>query len=223
MNLIIDFHVHSIYSKDAILSPEKIIRIARRRGLSGVAVTDHDTIRGAMKTKFATFDDFIVVIGAEVKTDRGEIIGLFLNEEIKSREFVEVIEEIKDQDGIIVLPHPYRNKQSAPEDLLSEIDMIEGLNARIPKVLNYKAQCLARDSGLPMIGGSDAHTPFEIGRARTVIPGTSDIKDCLLRGKGIIEGRESLYPVRMLSVMVGKYRRDGIAGLLKAGINKMKK
>lgn len=225
MSLILDLHVHSIYSRDAILSPEKIVKIAKIKGLSGVAVTDHETIRGAIKAKSVVFDDFIVITGTELKTDKGEVIGLFIEEEIKSREFTEVTDEIRDQNGVIMLPHPYRNRLEDPKNLLKAVDLIEGLNARIPKELNRKAQYLAIDHGLPIVAGSDAHTPFEIGRARTIVPVSeaSNIKDCLLSGEVMIEGRESSYPFRMFSVAIGKYKRDGVLGLLKTFSNKMMK
>ena len=225
MTMNFDLHIHSIYSKDAILKPEKIIKIAKKKGLSGVAVTDHDTIKGALKTKSATSDNFMVIVGAEVQTDKGEIIGLFLNEEIKSREFDEVIEEIKDQDGITVLPHPYRNKQCDPKDLLDMVDVVEGLNARTSKELNYKAQTLARNFGLPIIAGSDAHTPFEIGRVQTIIQGSEvifdGVKDKLLSGEVIINGKESPKHLRMLSAGIGRFRRDGVVGLMRSGMNKV--
>lgn len=225
MTMNFDLHIHSVYSKDSILKPERIIKIAKKKGLSGIAVTDHDTIEGALKTKSVAFDNFMVIVGAEVQTDKGEIIGLFLNEEIKTREFAEVIDEIKDQDGITVLPHPYRNRLCDPKNLLEKVDLVEGLNARTSKELNYRAQILARNFGLPMIAGSDAHTPFEIGRAQTIIQGSEvifdDIKDYLLKGEVAINGKESPYPLRLLSVGIGRFRRDGAVGLMKSGINKV--
>jgi len=220
-----DLHIHSIYSKDAILKPERIVKIAKKKGLSGIAITDHDTIKGALKTKSVAFDNFMVIVGAEVQTDKGEIIGLFLNEEIKSRKFAEVIDEIKDQDGITVLPHPYKNRQCDPKDLLEMVDLVEGLNARTSKELNYRAQNLAKNFGLPIIAGSDAHTPFEIGQEQTIIQGWEvvfdDIKDYLLKGKAAINGNELSYYLRMLSAGIGRFRRDGAIGLMKSGINKV--
>jgi len=199
--------------------------MAKKKGLSGIAITDHDTIKGALKTKSVAFDNFMVIVGAEVQTDKGEIIGLFLNEEIKSRKFAEVIDEIKDQDGITVLPHPYKNRQCDPKDLLEMVDLVEGLNARTSKELNYRAQNLAKNFGLPIIAGSDAHTPFEIGQAQTIIQGWEvvfdDIKDYLLKGKVAINGNELSYHLRMLSAGVGRFRRDGAVGLVKSGIDKV--
>jgi len=129
-----------------------------RKGLSGAAVTDHETIRGAIKAKSVAFYGFVVITGTELKTDKGEVIGLFIDEEIKSREFAEVTDEIRDQGGVIMLPHPYWNRQEDSKNLLKAVDLIEGLNARIPKGPNRKAQYLAIDHGLPIVVGSDAHT-----------------------------------------------------------------
>lgn len=225
MTLNFDFHIHSIYSRDAILKPKSIIKIAKKKGLSGIAVTDHDTIKGALKIKSVTSDDFMVIVGAEVQTDKGEIIGLFLNEEIKARKFTEVTDEIKDQDGITVLPHPYRNKHCDPKNLLKMVDLVEGLNARTSKELNKRAQILAKRFGVPVIAGSDAHTPFEIGRVQTTIPVDEmifeDIKDYLLKGEVSINGVESPYYLRLLSVGIGRFRRDGVVGLVGSCRNKV--
>ncbi|VVB54064.1 Error-prone DNA polymerase [uncultured archaeon] len=216
-----DFHIHSIYSKDSILKPERIVKIAKKEGFSGVAITDHDTIRGALKTKSIVQDNLEVIIGSEVKTDKGEIIGLFLNEEIKSRNFLEVIEEIRDQDGISVLPHPYRNRLFESKDILGMIDLVEGLNGRTSKELNYRAQELAKNHRLPMIAGSDAHTPFEIGRVMNILQENDDIKKCILKGNVTLNGKELPHHLRIFSSAIGRYKRDGIAGLAASFINRI--
>ena len=103
----IDLHIHSKYSHDGSLEPEQIIEIARKKGLSGVAITDHNTIRGALEAQKYQSEDFRVIIGAEIMTEKGEVTGLFLSREIKSRRLQEVIAEIKAQDGIVIVPHPF--------------------------------------------------------------------------------------------------------------------
>jgi len=219
-----DLHVHTIYSGDSIIKPETIIKIAKTRELSGVAVTDHDTIQGAIKVKSLAPDDFVVIIGSEVQTNKGEIIGLFLTDEIKSREFNEVIEEIKDQGGVTVLPHPFRNSRYDPEKLIGKIDLIEGLNGRSSKKLNDQAQNLAKNIGLPMIAGSDAHTPFEIGRVRTIFLdelNTFDMKNLLLKSRREIRGSELPSHLRLISAGIGRFKRDGTTGLIKSCKNKI--
>ena len=94
-----DLHIHSKYSSDGVLDPEKIVKIAIKRGLNGVAITDHNTIIGGLKAKNYETEDFKVIVGSEISTERGEIIGLFLKEEIKPGNVQEVISEIKEQNG----------------------------------------------------------------------------------------------------------------------------
>ena len=222
-----DFHIHSIYSGDSILYPKDIIRIAKKRGLAGVAVTDHNSISGGIKTKSLASDDFMVVIGSEIKTNSGDIIGLFLNENIKAKSIEEVCEEIKDQGGISVLPHPFKNHQPNVEELIKFVDMVEVLNARIPNVLNIKARTLAKKFKCPCIAGSDAHTPFEIGNAiiefpeKQTIVDSEDIRKCLFDSSINIRGNESKKYIQLLSVFIGKYKRDGILGITKSGIKKV--
>ena len=94
-----NLHIHSKYSSDGVLDPEKIVKIAAKRGLNGVAITDHNTITGGLKAKNYETEDFKVIVGSEISTERGEIIGLFLKEEIKPGNVQEVISEIKEQNG----------------------------------------------------------------------------------------------------------------------------
>lgn len=82
-----DLHVHSKYSVDGYVEPEVIVKTAQKRGLSGVAVTDHNTIKGGLKAKKYETEDLRVIVGSEIETNRGEVIGLFLSEEIKSHLF----------------------------------------------------------------------------------------------------------------------------------------
>ena len=223
-----DFHVHTMYSPDSILQPEKIIKIATKIGLSGVAVTDHNTIKGALKTKALVKErklNFKVIIGSEIKTNYGDIIGLFLNDEITSNNFIEVYDKIREQDGIVVLPHPYKRNIN-PNKLLKYVDLIEVLNARIPKKLNHKAQKLAKETKTKPIAGSDAHMGFEIGYAQTILEtyasaSDDDIRKCLLKGYAKIVGSELPFHLRMLSVGVGKYKKEGLIGLIKAGCKKV--
>lgn len=159
-----DLHVHSIYSNDSLLYPKRILQTSLLKGMNAIAVTDHDTILGGLKTKSVKQDSLLVVIGSEIKTDHGDLIGLFLSEEIKSRTFFEVIEEIKDQGGIVVLPHPYRRRIFPDLEMLKNVDVFEGINGRTSEELNQKALSLAINLSKPVIGGSDAHFSFELGK-----------------------------------------------------------
>ena len=205
-----DLHIHSKYSYDSFLSPERIIKIAKKRGLDGVAVTDHNTIKGGVETtRINKGDNFIVIVGSEIKTEYGDIIGLFLNEEIESRIFMEVVEGIRDQGGLVVLAHPFRKGINLPIDLLKYIELIEAFNARSPKSLNVKALELARKFNKSMTAGSDAHIGFEIGGGRTIMNG--EAKEELKRGDTKVEGEESnYYLVHGLSVAMERIK--GVIG-----------
>jgi len=204
-----DLHIHSKYSYDSFLSPERIIKIAKKRGLDGIAVTDHNTIKGGVETmKINKGDNFIVIIGSEIKTEYGDVIGIFLNEEIKSQIFMQVVEDIRDQDGLVILAHPFRKGITFPTDLLKYVDLIEGFNARSPKGLNAMALELARKFNKSMTAGSDAHLGFEVGRGRTIVSG--DIRGALAEGGSEIEGEESnYYLVHGLSVVMEKIKIIG--------------
>ena len=204
-----DLHIHSKYSYDSFLSPERIIKIAKKKGLDGIAVTDHNTLRGGIEAlKINEDKDFKVIVGAEMKTEYGDIIGLFLEDEIRTSKFEEVIEKIKSQGGLSVLAHPYR-QYKFPEKIIDRVDLVETFNARSGKEDNERAYKLAKKFKKSMIAGSDAHLSFEIGRGRTRV--NSEVKEALRKGKTKIEGRKSnYYLVHGLSVALEKIK--GTAG-----------
>jgi len=144
--------------------------------LNGIAITDHDTIKGGLEARNINNDpNFVVIVGCEILTDVGDIIGLFLSKEIKSRDYEGVIKEIKDQNGIIVLPHPYRGHKLNSK-IIENVDAIEVFNSRNNENENIKALKLAKKYNKPILTGSDAHFVIEIGNATTVIKG-SDITE----------------------------------------------
>jgi hypothetical protein len=172
--MIIDLHVHTKYSGDASINPSELIKVAQARGLDGIAVTDHDTTQGW--EHFSEVDDFTVIQGIERTTDHGSVIGLFLNEEIDSYDFWEAIDQIRSQDGIVVLPHPCDAfRKDMPKIraldmrlLRAKIDAVEVFNSRcIFGRSNERAERLAEKLGKHRLGGSDAHTLAEVGRTIT--------------------------------------------------------
>lgn len=231
VSLSIDLHVHTIYSNDGILKPEKVIGLSMKKGLDGIAITDHNTIRGGVETKKKAPKDFLVIVGSEIKTNKGDLTGLFLRKEIESRDFKEVVGEIKSQDGIVVLPHPTRNKyvMSANEgelrELLDDVDFVESLNGRSSRAHNNKAKEFAQKYSKPEIGGSDAHIGAEIGSVRTLFEGSNSlsIKQNLLQRQYSFIGKETPYLVRIASIIVGKYRRGGLIGLARCTKKKLSK
>lgn len=167
----VDMHVHTCYSKDATLSLETIMESCERRGLDGVAITDHNTIAGALALK--EIAPFLVIVGEEIDTTKGEILGLFLKEEIPGGLMPEeAMARIREQGGLVGVSHPLDRlrrsamRQVALLDILDELDFLEGFNSRVTFPSdNRKAQALAQARGLPITAGSDAHTAYEIGRA----------------------------------------------------------
>ena len=189
-----DLHSHSKYSSDGILDPKKIIKVAIKKGLDGIAITDHNTIKGGLEAKQYETGKFKVIVGSEVMTTKGEVIGLFLSEEIKSKDFYEVIDEIKAQNGIVVLPHPFdewRHGAFPDEKDVKSINSIEILNSRCVKdKYNQNASKFAKKYKLGVTGGSDAHFANEIGHAGIIVE-TDDIYEAILKNKLHVFGKTS--------------------------------
>ena len=172
-----DLHNHTHYSPCSSLKPEILLKLTKRKGMNGIAVTDHNSIKGALKVKKLNKDrNFEVIIGDEVRTNYGDVLAYYLHKEIKSRDLFSVIDEVKAQNGLIAIAHPFRTsinpKFSYPlEKLKNKIDAIECFNSRMLPGNNEKAQKLAKKLKIPGIGGSDAHFRFEIGRSYTIFDG----------------------------------------------------
>jgi len=172
----VDLHVHTRFSRDSLTPLEKIIAACRRRGLDKVAITDHNTIAGALALQEMAPE--LVIVGEEIKTTRGELIAYFLHEEIpKGLEPKEVIARVREQGGVVGVSHPLdrlRREAMGREDVLriiEQVDFLEVSNARVIfPADNRRAMELAREHGLPGTAGSDAHTVWEIGRAYMEMP-----------------------------------------------------
>lgn len=162
-DLIADFHIHSKFSHDSLMSPESIVKWAKKVGFTCIAITDHGTIAGGLEgKKVAGRYGVEVIVGAEIKTDCGDIIGLNLHQEIEGTGWQEVIRAIRTQGGIVVLPHPYHD-HTCVEEIAHCVDFIECWNSRCTPEENAKAESLAVSSGKKCIYGSDAHSVSEIG------------------------------------------------------------
>jgi len=207
-----DLHVHSRYSFDSLLSPRTIVKTALKKGLSAIAVGDHNTVKGALKTiEEAASTGLIVISAVELETDAGHIMGLFVETDIRTQNINEVIDEIKEQDGVAVLLHPARMHGTNLKEATNRIDVIEALNGRTRRGENLKATNLALRLNKPVIAGSDAHLGFEIGRVRTVFEDASntleDMRKHVINGKRMLVGKESPYIVHAFSfgIQVVKY------------------
>jgi len=183
----LDLHLHSRHSFDGVMSPRQIVGLAQRRGLAGIAVTDHDTIAGGVEAAEANNkSDFLVIVGAEIKTEVGDLLGLFLHEEIGSRKCDEVIAEVHSQGGLVVVPHPYYHHGPLPVSLLAQCDAVEVYNGRVGGDYSERSFVdFVRPYNLAALGSSDAHLYWEIGRARTRVVierlDAGSVRDALMR------------------------------------------
>jgi predicted metal-dependent phosphoesterase TrpH len=172
----VDFHTHTVFSKDGLTGIRKCVAAARRSGLDRIAVTDHNTLRGAREAVSLAPD--LVIPGEEIQTSEGELLGLYIREEIpKGLTPEETIFRLRDQGAAVSVSHPFdRFRRGAWNDsTLSRIaplvDAIEGFNARcLFAADNSRAAAFARAHRLPITAGSDAHAALELGAAGLEIP-----------------------------------------------------
>jgi len=174
-----DLHTHTNYSKCSNLKPEILLKTAKKRGLNGIAVTDHGTIEGALKVKKLNNDkNFEVIIGTEISTSQGDVLAYYLQKPIKSIDFFDLVDEVKKQNGLVIIPHPFRtstnplHKFKLPfKDIKNKIDAIECFNARTLPGNNKKADKAANKINIAKTAGSDAHFKFEVATAYTIFDG----------------------------------------------------
>jgi len=170
--IIADLHIHTCYSHDCSTTPEELLAACDELGLEAIAVTDHNTIEGANEVARLAPGHIHVIIGEEVKTSEGEIIGLYLQDEIPAGlSAEETIERIKEQGGLVYVPHPFDPLHLTPSysflaSHASDIDIVEVYNPRITFTgFNEKARRLARKYGIPGGAGSDCHVIEGLGTA----------------------------------------------------------
>ncbi|OGO09180.1 MAG: hypothetical protein A2Y61_01385 [Chloroflexi bacterium RBG_13_60_13] len=198
-----DLHIHTEHSFDSTMSAETIVNRCLKKGINCVAIADHGTIAGALQLKARA--PFQVIIAEEILTPLGEIIGLFLTEEIPSPVSAEeAIKRIKACNGLVCIPHPFdrlrgikganRGDNGKLAALAREVDIIEVFNSRALPLgnPNRKARVFAEERGLLCSAGSDAHVPSEIGRAYVELPefGSRD-EFCVALRQGRIFGRRT--------------------------------
>jgi hypothetical protein len=184
----VDLHCHTNASFDSLASPESVVRAAAKRGITHLAITDHDRIEGALRARDAAPDELTVIVGEEVRTADGDLIALFLERAVApGRPARETIGEVREQGGLVGIPHPfdkYRGsmlKDPRLEALGQLVDWVEAHNARVVGGTgNERAAAFAHEMGLPGIAVSDAHSSLEVGVAYTVLEGDPSTADGLL-------------------------------------------
>src|SRR5258705_3078316 len=126
-------HVHTHHSYDGIASAGQLLRMARREGLAFLIVTDHDTLAGSREVRDLAIRQgggIEVPLAAEYRTDHGDVIAAFLEEEVKARGFDDVVAEVRGQDRLLMLPHPYYHDRDVKR-LARPVDLIELPNERL--------------------------------------------------------------------------------------------
>ena len=212
-----DLHMHTIHSKDGLTNPKDLFKIMKQHGLRGLAPTEH--YRAATLRVIERDDRFILPACEYKSTDYGEIIGLFVSEHVENRSFAEIAEDVHNQNGLTILPHPRDPlrkhaavRRGLPDYLIEKhIDLIEGINSRcIIPLFNQRAQELAERLGKPMTAGSDGHSWLEIGSAKTWlqdIESAEDIYEELRRGRTQISGWPTLFFMHFPTMLWQRMRK----------------
>lgn len=222
----VDLHTHSSASFDSLADPGKMMAKAVRLGLTHLAITDHERIDGAQRAAEMAPPGLQLIVGEEIRTADGDMLGLFLNEVIApGLSAVETAAAIREQGGVVGLPHPFDGFRSSGgsqaneaeqklEELATIVDYVEAHNARAYRDANPMAGAFAERHGLPGVASSDAHSIIELGVATTVLPGAfttaDELKDLLPQAE-ITPGRASYY-VRLwtpLAKLVNRARGNG--------------
>jgi predicted metal-dependent phosphoesterase TrpH len=180
-----DFHVHTRFSRDSLMTEDRFIRLALERGLTHVAITNHNNVEGAVAVRdrvaaLGVEERLHIILGEEVSSADGEIVGIFLTETIpRGLSADETADAIHAQGGLVSIPHPYdpfrrSHIREAPLLALAEagkIDAIEVFNSRVTfSRHNHAAAALAARFGIPGIACSDAHSGIEVAMSFNALP-----------------------------------------------------
>jgi predicted metal-dependent phosphoesterase TrpH len=214
----VDLHCHTSASFDSLASPASVVRAAASRGITHLAITDHDRIEGALAARdlaSAEGDGVIVLVGQEIRSRDGDLIAVFLQHAVPGGlSALETIAAVREQGGLIGVPHPYDRTRGSSlirgddramtvEAVAGSVDWIEAWNARI--LLgdgNERAAALAHEVGVPGVAVSDAHTTLEVGVAATILDGDPStpegLRAALSRERRLVTGHASAY-VRLVT------------------------
>ncbi|MDR0912176.1 MAG: PHP domain-containing protein [Methanobrevibacter sp.] len=209
-----DHHIHSCYSGDSHSKVEDIIKYSMKIGLDAIAISDHDTVKGSKKAMEIAkgqknINSLIIVPSIEITTNKGHIIGLGLEEELKINQSPEeVIEKIHDENALAIIPHPYTYyrhglfatinienyiKHSKPNRKL-KIDGVEVKNGRfLLGYGNYKTKKFSKNHNISPLGGSDSHFINAIGDCYSEMEFESveDIFEAIRNNKTIAKGQKT--------------------------------
>ncbi len=211
----IDMHNHTNASSDSISSVEELIKWAKEKKIDAIAITDHNTIKNNKKAEeIGKKFDVTIIPGEEITTADGDLIALYLTEEIKPyMSFEETLDEIKSQGALAYAPHPFDNKRKSlrKEEFLKKCHIIEVHNAKATEEDDLKAFEFSKANNMLKGCGSDSHSPYEVGRAYLEIE-NADISTperflkSIRNANYVIEKRTSLFEkvVRKAKISIDK-------------------
>jgi predicted metal-dependent phosphoesterase TrpH len=209
----VELHCHTCHSNDSLLPPERILQLCEKRGIDKVAITDHNTIAGALEA--AQLDPGRVIVGEEIMTTQGEILGYFVQEEIPPGLTPQrTIALLREQGAFVSVSHPFDSIRKGSwheqdlDQILPLVDALEICNARTMwDGPNVRAADLASRMNLLGTAGSDAHTALEVGRMVMRLPDFHDAESMrrALEGAEIIGRRSS--PLVHFYSRYAKYRK----------------
>ena len=218
--LTVEIHTHSALSYDGRDPVDMLLAQAEAVGLDALAVTDHDEIDASLEAAdLAGEYGLIGVPGIEVTSEAGHVLGIGIRERVPAGlSYDETLERIRDLGGIAIVPHPFQSSRSgvAPNvtrDRLAAADAIEVYNSRLlTGRANRKAQRFARERGLPMTAGSDAHISEMVGQAATEIDTDGErtveaILEAIRDGRTTVEGKRTPWRISFRQAGGGAKRR----------------
>jgi predicted metal-dependent phosphoesterase TrpH len=178
MRAFIDLHCHTNGSFDSLSDPLKVVEAAAKRGLTHLAITDHDHVEAALRVRDRAPEGLTVIVGEEIKTTAGDLIGVFLERSIPpGLSPSAAIAAVREQGGLVGIPHPFDRFRSSLageeglEALVPLVDWIEGYNARLVGGGNERAAVFAAEHSLPAVAASDAHSILEVAVSYTILDG----------------------------------------------------
>jgi predicted metal-dependent phosphoesterase TrpH len=226
MRTFIDLHCHTSASFDSLSDPRKVVRAAASRGLTHLVITDHDRIAGALVARDAAPAGLTVIVGEEIRTTGGDLIGAFLERAVPPGLSPEAaVAAVREQGGLVGIPHPFDRmrgsllREAQTDQLATLVDWVEVHNARLVGGGNERAALFAREHGLPGVAVSDAHSVLEVGVAYTALDGDPGTPAGLLASLGtatLQPGRAS-YAVRLWTPVAKGIQRARGNGRVRPG------
>ncbi len=181
----VDLHLHSRYSHDSRTTLDELIECSRESGLDRIALTDHNTVEGALE--LARIAPQLAIVGEEAKTREGEVIGLFITRRLPPYlRPEEVMDLVHEMGGVTYVPHPFDRDRShfraeRMVELADRIDIIEVYNPWCESAANAAAAGLAGELDKVTATGSDAHSTYELGRTWMEMDDYVDVADFMVK------------------------------------------